>query len=200
MYIQVIIRNMNLRKTIRTILESVLVESEGKNVTCQNCFHSWEKTPSDKNPYFCHVCGFDNKTKEFNQEKLKDWMKKYYYQLNESVDSERVFSGEEVNRHIESITPEESDIPDWFMDKIIAHRTFRIEEINLNDLLNTDSSFEEYFESGEERYDQEEVDSNELYQELVVVDGILLDGYNRASTLLRMGEDTAYAFVALPKK
>jgi hypothetical protein len=127
-------------------------------------------------------------------------MKKYYYQLNESVDSERVFSGEEVNRHIESITPEESDIPDWFMDKIIAHRTFRIEEINLNDLLNTDSSFEEYFESGEERYDQEEVDSNELYQELVVVDGILLDGYNRASTLLRMGEDTAYAFVALPKK
>jgi hypothetical protein len=42
---------MNLRKTIRTILESVLVESEGKNVTCQNCFHSWEKTPSDKNPY-----------------------------------------------------------------------------------------------------------------------------------------------------
>jgi hypothetical protein len=70
----------------------------------------------------------------------------------------------------------------------------------LNDLLNTDSSFEEYFESGEERYDQEEVDSNELYQELVVVDGILLDGYNRASTLLRMGEDTAYAFVALPKK
>jgi hypothetical protein len=191
---------MNLRKTIRTILESVLVESEGKSVTCQNCFHHWDIKKSDDSPYFCHTCGYDSKKKEFNQEKLKDWMKKYYYQLNESVDSERVFSGEEVNRHIESITPEESDIPDWFMDKIIAHRTFRIEEINLNDLLNTDSSFEEYFESGEERYDQEEVDSNELYQELVVVDGILLDGYNRASTLLRMGEDTAYAFVALPKK
>jgi hypothetical protein len=196
-FIQVIIHNMSLRKTIRTILESVLTE-EGKTITCQNCFHSWEKTPSDKTPYFCHVCGFDNKTKEFNQEQLKDWMKKRN-QINESLDSDRVFSGEEVNRHIESITPDESDIPDWFMDKIIAPRTFKIEEINLNDLLNTDSSFEEYFESGEERYDQEEMDPNELYQELVVVDGILLDGYNRASTLLRMGDNTAYAFVALPK-
>jgi hypothetical protein len=197
-FIQVIIHNMSLRKTIRTILESVFVESEGKSVTCQNCFHSWEKTPSDKTPSFCHVCGFDNKTKEFNQEQLKDWMKKRN-QLNESLDSGRVFSGEEVNRHIESITPDESDIPDWFMDKIIAPRTFKVEEISLNDLLHTDSSFEEYFDSGEERYDQEEMDHNELYQELVVVDGILLDGYNRASTLLRMGDNTAYAFVALPK-
>jgi hypothetical protein len=189
---------MSLRKTIRTILESVLVESEGKTITCQNCFHSWEKTPSDKTPYFCHVCGFDNNTKEFNQEQLKDWMKKRN-QINESLDSDRVFSGEEVNRHIESITPDESDIPDWFMNKIIAPRTFKIEEINLEGLLHTDSSFKEYFDSGEERYDQEEMDPNELYQELVVVDGILLDGYNRASTLLRMGDNTAYAFVALPK-
>ena len=196
-FIQVIIHNMSLRKTIRTILESVLTE-EGKTITCQNCFHSWEKTPSDKTPYFCHVCGFDNKTKEFNQEQLKDWMKKRN-QINESLDSDRVFSGEEVNRHIESITPDESDIPDWFMDKIIAPRTFKIEEINLEGLLHTDSSFKEYFDSGEERYDQDEMYHKELYQELVVVDGILLDGYNRASTLLRMGDNTAYAFVALPK-
>jgi hypothetical protein len=197
MFIQVIIHNMSLRKTIRTILESVLTE-EGKAITCQNCFHSWEKTPSDKTPSFCHVCGFDNKTKEFNQEQLKDWMKKRN-QINESLDSDRVFSGEEVNRHIESITPDESDIPDWFMDKIIAPRTFKIEEINLEGLLHTDSSFKEYFDSGEERYDQDEMYHKELYQELVVVDGILLDGYNRASTLLRMGDNTAYAFVALPK-
>ena len=91
------------------------------------------------------------------------------------------------------------NIPDWFMDKIIAPRTFKVAEISLDDLLRTDSSFKEYFDSGEERYDQEEVNHDELYQELVVVDGILLDGYNRASTLLRMGDNTAYAFVALPK-
>ena len=197
-FIQVIIHNMSLRKTIRTILESVLVESEGKSVTCQNCFHSWEKTPSDKTTYFCHVCGFDNKKKEFDQDKLKDWMKKHN-QLNESLDSDKVFSGQEVNRHIESITPDESDIPDWFMNVLIRPRDFKIQEVNLNSLLDIDPDFKEYFDSGEERYDQEEMDHNELYQELVVVDGILLDGYNRASTLLRMGDNTAYAFVALPK-
>ena len=199
MYIQVIIHNMNLRKTIRTILENVLVESEVKSVTCQNCFHHWDIKKSDDSPYFCHTCGYDSKKKEFDLDKLKKWMKKHY-QLNESLDSERVFSGEFVNKRIESITPDESDIPDYFMDKIIAHRTFKIEEISLDNLLRTDSSFKEYFDSGEERYDQEEMDSNELYQELVVVDGILLDGYNRAATLLRMGENNAYAYVAIPKK
>ena len=199
MFIQVIIHNMSLRKTIRTILESVLVESEGKSVTCQNCFHHWDIKKSDDSPYFCHTCGYDSKKKEFDLDKLKKWMKKHY-QLNESLDSERVFSGEYVNKRIESITPDESDIPDYFMDKIIAHRTFKIEEISLDNLLRTDSSFKEYFDSGEERYDQEEMDSNELYQELVVVDGILLDGYNRAATLLRMGENNAYAYVAIPKK
>lgn len=199
MFIQVIILNyMSLRKTIRTILENVLVESEGKSVTCQNCFHHWDIKKSDDSPYFCHTCGYDNKEKEFDLDKLKKWMKKHY-QLNESLDSERVFSGEYVNKRIKSITKKE-DWPNFFMNTLIKPRTFKIEEVNLGDLLSTDSSFKEYFDSGEERYDQEEMDSNELYQELVVVDDKLLDGYNRASTLLRMGENTAYAYVALPKK
>lgn len=117
--------------------------------------------------------------------------------LNEILDTERVWSGKEVNQHIRDITPDESDIPDYFMDKLIKHRKFKIQEISLENLLNTDPSFKEYFEGGEERYDQEEMDSNELYNELVIVDGQLLDGYNRASTLLRSGEKTAHAFVAI---
>jgi hypothetical protein len=198
-FIQVIIHNMSLRKTIRTILESVLTE-EGKTITCQNCFHSWEKTPSDKTPSFCHVCGFDNKTKEFNQEQLKDWMKKRN-QINESLDSDKVFSGEEVGRHIESITPSEEDLPDYFMNVLIRPRDFKIQEVNLNSLLNTDPDFKDYYNNGdiENRYEYEDIDASGIEQELVIVDGVLLDGYNRASTLLKSGQDTAYAFVALPK-
>ena len=74
----IIFIDMSLRKTIRTILESVLVESEGKSVTCQNCFHSWDIKKSDDSPYFCHCCGYDNKNKDFDLEKLKSWMKNYY--------------------------------------------------------------------------------------------------------------------------
>jgi len=40
------------------------------------------------------------------------------------------------------------------------------------------------------------VSSNTGNNPLVVVDGILLDGYSRVSTLLKYGEDTTYAYVA----
>ena len=65
---------MSLRKTIRTILESV----DKNYVVCQNCFHLWDIKKSDDSPYFCHCCGYDNKKKEFDLDKLKNWMKKYY--------------------------------------------------------------------------------------------------------------------------
>jgi hypothetical protein len=192
---------MNLRKTIRTILESLLVESEGKNVICQNCFHHWDIKKTDDSPYFCHTCGYDSKKKEFDLDKLKKWMKKHY-QLNESLDSERVFSGEYVNRHIELITPNEEDLPSWFMDRLIKPREFKIQKVDLNQLLDTDSDFAEYYNKGdfEDRYEYDDLDSEGLNQELVVVDGQLLDGYNRASVLLNRGDDYAEAFVALPKK
>jgi hypothetical protein len=38
---------------------------------------------------------------------------------------------------------------------------------------------------------------DEINNEIVVVDGELLDGYNRVSSLLRMGEKTTYGFVAI---
>lgn len=192
---------MNLRKTIRTILESVLVESEGKSVTCKNCFHNWDIKKMDDSPYFCHCCGYDNKEKELDLDKLKKWMKKHY-QLNESLDSERVFSGEEVNRHIESITPDESNLPGYFMNTLIKPRKFKIQQVDLNKLLNTDPDFKAYYDDGdfEDRYEYDDLDPEGLYTELVVVDGELLDGYNRASMLLHKGESYAYAFVALPKK
>ena len=52
----------------------------------------------------------------------------------------------------------------------------------------------------EDRYEYDDLDSEGLNQELVVVDGQLLDGYNRASVLLNRGDDYAEAYVALPKK
>jgi len=36
--------------------------------------------------------------------------------------------------------------------------------------------------------------------EIVVVDGILMDGYNRCSELKRMGDEFVDAFVAIQKK
>ena len=104
-------------------------------------------------------------------------------------------SGEDVWNHIVGITPEEDDIPWGFQDKI-ENKNFKETKIDLKKLLKSDPDFKEYYNSGEERYDQDEVDSFDVYNELVVVDGELLDGYSRASRLLRQGEKKANAFVS----
>jgi len=131
-------------------------------------------------------------------------IRKYIRQvLSEAFfDTEKIWSGKEVNQHIKDITPEASDIPDYFMDKFIKHRNFKMQEVDLKNLLQTDPSFKEYFDSGEERYGDDNYSDympypDEINNELVVVDGVLLDGYNRASELLRRGENTAVAFVAI---
>ena len=105
------------------------------------------------------------------------------------------FTGKEVADHIEYITPEESDIPDYFINKyILPNNGWKNKPIKLKDLLK-DRDFKEYYKSGEERYDEYEVSGDDLYQELVVYKGQLLDGYSRAARMLRNGEKTAAAFV-----
>jgi len=105
------------------------------------------------------------------------------------------FTGQEVANHIEYITPESSDIPDYFIDKyILPNNGWKNKSIKLKDLLK-DKDFKEYYKSGEERYGEYEVSGDDLYQELVVYKGKLLDGYSRAARMLRLGEKTAAAFV-----
>jgi len=105
------------------------------------------------------------------------------------------FTGQEVADHIEYITPEESDVPDYFIDKyILPNDGWKNKPIKLKDLLK-DRDFKDYYKSGEERYEDWEVSGDDLYQELVVYKGKLLDGYSRATRMLRAGEKTAGAYV-----
>ena len=66
----------------------------------------------------------------------------------------------------------------------------------MKSLLKTDPDFKEYYDSGEERYDEYDVSPRDLSLEIVVVDGVLLDGYSRVANLLRNGEKTTSAFIA----
>ena len=105
------------------------------------------------------------------------------------------WTGQEVADHIKYITPEDSDIPDYFIDKyVLPNDGWQNKPIKLKNLLK-DRDFKDYYKSGEERYDEYEVSGDDLYQELVVYRGQLLDGYSRAARMLRNGEKTAAAFV-----
>lgn len=104
--------------------------------------------------------------------------------------------GSEVWRHIKDITPYKEDIPGGFKKDIID-RTFKnVDDFDMKSLLKTDPDFKDYYEGGETRYDEDEVSPRDLSNEIVVVDGTLLDGYSRVSTLLRNGEKTTNAYVA----
>ena len=117
--------------------------------------------------------------------------------LNDDAPSlnEDTFSGTHVWNHIKSITPNQDDIP-WGFSKKIKNAEFEnVSNFNLYSLLETDPDFKEYYESGDERYSDDEVDPSDIDNEIVVVNGELLDGYSRAATLLRSGAETTNAFV-----
>ena len=110
--------------------------------------------------------------------------------VNESV------KGSQVWKHIVDITPERDMIPTSFKKDIVGRNFKNVDNFDMKSLLKSDPDFAEYYKSGEERYDEDEVSPRDLSNEIVVVDGTLLDGYSRVSTLLRNGEKTTNAYVA----
>lgn len=107
--------------------------------------------------------------------------------------------GSEVWKHIKEITPNKEDIPSGFKKDIISRTFINIDDFDVESLLKTDPDFKDYYDSNENRYDEGDVDPRDISNEIVVVDGVLLDGYSRASTLLKNGESTTNAYVAKPK-
>ena len=46
-------------------IKKIIQENKDEMIKCDNCSHSWVKSPEDENPYWCHVCLFDNLTGKF---------------------------------------------------------------------------------------------------------------------------------------
>ena len=116
----------------------------------------------------------------------------------ESVETveEPITTGEQVFSFVEDITPKQEDVPTGFEEKI-KERDFRESEVDLQGLLNTDPDFKDFYDNFKQRYEEGEVEPEGLGLNLVVVDGELLDGYNRAGTLLSEGQNKTNAFVAV---
>ncbi len=107
----------------------------------------------------------------------------------------KTISGNQVAQHIKNITPQSSDVPDFFITKFILPNKFEKIEINIKNLLETDPVFNDYFESGENRYEPDEITEDDLNLPIVVFDGKILDGYSRTTELLKRGEKTTTAYV-----
>ena len=66
-------------KLLDVVKYNVLLEISKKGVTCEKCGHSWDIEKDDENPYLCHLCDYDNKKKQFLDEK---WSEKYKRSIN----------------------------------------------------------------------------------------------------------------------
>ncbi len=124
-------------------------------------------------------------------------MRKFIKTMNEFINGNKYIKGSVVWKHIKDITPEKENIPHGFKEDIINRDFKNVDDFDINSLLETDPDFTEYYQYGEERYQDEDVNPTDIQLEIVVVDGILLDGYSRVSTLLRNGEKTTNAYVAI---
>jgi hypothetical protein len=113
------------------------------------------------------------------------------------------FTGKEVADHVKSITPEESDIPDFFIDEyILPNDGWKIQNLKIEDLLKSDPHLKEYIDSGENRYESADSDygdyvpyPEEVEEYIVVYNNEGLDGYSRISELVRQNETTVTAYV-----
>ena len=48
----------------------------GDKIKCK-CGHSWEKEKGDRHIYLCHMCGWDSKTKKYNDNELLNFWRSY---------------------------------------------------------------------------------------------------------------------------
>lgn len=117
-------------------------------------------------------------------------------------DDQGILSAQEVVNYIKEITPNESDVPDYFISQLLkSDKKFKKELLSINDLLVQDRDLKDYVDSGEERYgsDQEsdyEPNWIELHNPIVVFDGQVVDGYSRVAAHIQNGEDQIYGYVS----
>lgn len=111
------------------------------------------------------------------------------------INESKQYTGQEVADHIINITPEESDIPDFFINEyILPNNNWELKRIKLSDILK-DKDFKEYFNSGEERYNEKDMYYDDMFEPIVFYKGQLLDGYSRVSRLIRMGKKYCEGFI-----
>jgi hypothetical protein len=117
-------------------------------------------------------------------------------------ENQGILSAQEIIDYITRITPDESDVPDYFFSKMLkSNKKFKKKLISITDLLRQDQHLKGYVDSKTERYgaDQEgeyEPHWEELDNPIVVFDGEVVDGYSRVATHVKNGEDRIYGYVS----
>lgn len=115
---------------------------------------------------------------------------------------ENVLSAKDIVTYITDITPNDSDVPDYFFSQIRKSRKkFVKQQVKIDDIIKADESLKEYIDSGSERYGEDgesdhEPEAESIDNPIVIFNGEVVDGYNRTAVKYRMGEEYIDAYVS----
>jgi hypothetical protein len=110
-------------------------------------------------------------------------------------ESLRAYSGKEMASYITDITPEESDVPDYFINQLIkTEDRFFLRNLSIGQILSKDDDVKEYVMSDEDRYGDEEMDYRDLDLPIVIFNDNVFDGYNRLKVKFDNGEEYIMAY------
>ncbi len=112
-----------------------------------------------------------------------------------------ILSNKEVIDYIKTVSDNPvASTPDHFLTLIEREGCdFKLKSLRIKDLLENDGDLREYVENDEDRYEEEEYvpDYSEIDNPIVVMNGEVLDGYNRTLVKYQNDEEFIDAYVSI---
>ena len=110
-------------------------------------------------------------------------------------------SSEEIIEYIKTVSDNPvTTIPDYFLTLIEREGCeFELRNLSIEDLLESDPDLRKYVENDEDRYEEEDYvpHYDEIDNPIVILNGEVIDGYNRTLVKYQSGEEFIDAYVSI---
>ena len=110
-------------------------------------------------------------------------------------------SSEEIIDYIKTVSDNPvTTIPDYFLTLIEREGCeFELRNLSIEDLLESDPDLRKYVENDADRYEEEDYvpHYDEIDNPIVILNGEVMDGYNRTLVKYQSGEEFIEAYVSI---
>ena len=110
-------------------------------------------------------------------------------------------SPEEIIDYIKTVSDNPvTTVPDYFLTLVEREgRDFELRKLRIEDLLESDPDLREYVENDADRYEEEDYvpHYSEIDNPIVILNGEVIDGYNRTLVKYQSGEEFIDGYVSL---
>lgn len=127
---------------------------------------------------------------------------KNFKDFHENENHSNILSPDEIIDYLEKITPTPEGLPhqSWIDSIKNCNSNFVLKEIKIQDILEMDPNIAGYVKAKGNRYEfEKDLDLKNLENPIIILDGQVLDGYNRISVKHKNGDKKIKAYIAESK-